>query len=502
MARDTKNMAQKAMEMRGPVGNIGNDTCADGGFADGSVTLDKRFLAICPLDGRYSEIEALLSPYFSEFALVKARVYVEVNWLLFLLTNVKTPILDEVYQIPGHFYDEIEEIASYFNEADFLEVKKIESVTKHDVKACELFVANSLKDMGLEKLVSFVHFGLTSEDVTNLAYARLLQGFIHEVYVPRLDNLVTDLGRKAEEYAEIPMLAHTHGQAATPTTVGKELVVYVHRLFNACRDIECAEVYGKLNGATGNYSALSVAFPQYNWVELAKCFIEERMYVTFNPFTTQIESHDYVSNILDMVCHINNIIRDLDQDMWAYISRGYFKLKVVRNEVGSSTMPHKVNPINYENSEGNIKIGNPICRGLSDELARSREQRDLSDSTVQRNLGLAFGYSVQAIEQTMTGLAKSDVNEEALAADLENNWAVLAEPIQTVLRKYGVPDAYDRLKALTRGREITKEDIRSFIETLDMLSDDDKNNLLNLTPMTYVGYASKIALKAVELYLD
>jgi adenylosuccinate lyase len=269
----------------------------------------------------------------------------------------------------------------------------------------------------------------------------------------------------------------------------------VHRLSKEYNVIENSIILGKINGASGNYSAMSFAFPEYDWERLAEEFVESVIGVWFNPVTTQIESHDYVATILDNVAHINNIIRDLDLDMWTYISRGYFKLKKKDNEVGSSTMPHKVNPIDFENSEGNIKIGNPLCRALSDELTRSREQRDLSDSTVQRHLGLCFGYSVQAMLSTMKGLSKSVVNEEAVAADLENNWAVLAEPIQQVLRKYSIPDAYDQLKKLTRGRSITKEDIHSFIETLDVLSAEDKERLLNLTPSTYTGYAERIAVK-------
>lgn len=503
MTRDTENMANAAMETTGTAGNCSETTSTpeEEKKAKCKTSLDKRFLAICPLDGRYAEIEELLSPYFSEFALVKARVFVEANWLAFLLKNVQSPILDRINKHLDGCTDEIEAIAQDFDEEDFLEVKAIEDTTKHDVKACELFVAKRIEQLCLPKLKSYVHFGLTSEDVTNLAYAKLFDEFIHEVYVPELRALINDIGEMAIKHAGTPMLAHTHGQAATPTTVGKELAVFVRRLTIECEDIENLLIYGKINGATGNYSALSVAFPEYNWEELACDFVENYICVEFNPVTTQIESHDYVASILDDVAHINNIIRDFDQDMWAYISRNYFKLKVVKTEVGSSTMPHKVNPIKYENSEGNIKIGNPICRALSDELTRSREQRDLSDSTVQRNLGLAFGYSVQAIQQTRQGIARSDVNEAALVADLENNYAVLAEPIQTMLRKYGVPDAYDKLKALTRGREITKDDIHEFVNSLDVLSEDDKERLLNLTPSEYIGYASKIAEKWTTEYL-
>lgn len=483
MARDTGNETKK----------VTTPGTADSGLdtsAVGTANLDKKYKAICSLDGRYSKIEDMLSPYFSEYALVKERVFVETSWLVYLIENIDNPGLtcfnnqDDI--------DMIEKIASSFDEEAFLRVKEIESTTNHDVKACEFYVDEKLEELGCGELKSFVHFGLTSEDVTNLAYARLIESFLRELYVPTLESIISDIRKKATEYAEIPMLAHTHGQAATPTTVGKEFAVYVYRLTEQSAAIAGSVILGKINGATGNYSAMSFAFPEYDWEKFAKDFVENVIGVWHNPVTTQIESHDYVATILDNVAHINNIIRDLDLDMWTYISRGYFKLKKVDTEVGSSTMPHKVNPIDFENSEGNIKIGTPLCRALSDELVRSREQRDLSDSTVQRNLGLCFGYSVQAILSTRKGLSKSTVNEDAVAADLENNWAVLAEPIQQVLRKYGVQDAYDQLKALTRGRAITKEDIHSFIETLDMLSEGDKERLLALTPSTYTGYAAKI----------
>ena len=496
MASDTRNVADTANNPQDTAGNCGLDTSATG-----KATLDKKFMAICPLDGRYDKIEKMLWPYFSEYGLVKARVFVETSWLVHLIENISTPILDSFDKRDAV---EIEEIASSFDEAAFLRVKEIEGRTNHDVKAVEYYVDEKLEEMGYGELKSFVHFGLTSEDVTNLAYARILESFLREIYVPTLEGLIQDIGKKAIEYAGIPMLAHTHGQAATPTTVGKEFAVYVHRLTNECTSIENSIILGKINGATGNYSAMSFAFPEYDWEKLAKTFVEDVIGVWFNPVTTQIESHDYVVTILDTVAHINNIIRDFDLDMWAYISRGYFKLKKVDTEVGSSTMPHKVNPIDFENSEGNIKIGNPLCRAHSDELPRSREQRDLSDSTVQRNLGLCFGYAIQAILSTRKGLGKSVANEEAIAADLENNWAVLAEPIQTMLRKYGVPDAYEQLKALTRGREITKEDIHTFIQSLDMLSPYDKDRLLELTPSTYTGYASRIAETWVDsnIYFD
>lgn len=450
-------------------------------------------LAIGPLDGRYSQIGKKLAPYFSEYALVKNRVKVEVYWLKLLLENVKeSEILDsfdmgEMSKIIAIYED--------FDDSSFIRVKEIEAVTNHDVKAVELFVAEKLKEMGLENLVSFVHIGCTSEDITNPSYANMISSALKEVWIPAAEELIDAISKIAVEHAETAMLAHTHGQPATPTTVGKELTVYVYRLRQSLENIKAIKTRAKFNGATGNYAAISVAFPNEYWPQFSKLFIQEYLELDFNPVTTQIESHDYVCYILDGIRHFNNVLRDFDLDMWLYISLEYFKQIAVKTEVGSSTMPHKVNPIRFENSEANIKIGNGICSVLSDELPRSRMQRDLSDSSLQRNIGLAFGYSLQAIEQTIGGLKKVAVNKEKIAADLDSKWEVLAEPIQTVLRKYGIPDAYNQLKGLTRGKSITKEAIQEFIESLDVLSDEDKKTLLELTPAKYVGYAARITRK-------
>lgn len=495
MTRDTENMAEKAVETTKTTTSEAEPK--EGKEAKPKTNLDRRYTALCPLDGRYAKVEDRLAPYFSEYALVKARVFVEANWLAFLIDNLDSPIMETVKENLDECIDVIEAIPCEFDEEAFLEVKRIEEKTNHDVKACELYVAEKVKSLGFPQLVSYVHFGLTSEDVTNLAYAKLFNEFIHKEYVPELIGLINDISQMAMDYASTPMLAHTHGQPATPTTVGKEMSVFVWRLGEEAKGLQDSVCLGKINGATGNYAAMSIAFPEVDWVDLAQDFVENYICVEFNPTTTQIESHDYMVWMLDTVRHINNIIRDFDTDMWLYISKEYFKLKVVETEVGSSTMPHKVNPIKFENSEGNIKIGNPICYGLSEELPRSRMQRDLSDSTVQRNFGLAFGYSIQAIWQAREGLARTAVNERALAADLENNWAVLAEPIQTMLRKYGVSSAYDQLKALTRGKVITKDDIHSFVENLDMLSDEDKKTLLELKPSDYYGYAQSITVDTV-----
>lgn len=452
--------------------------------------ISAKHFALGPLDGRYSQIGEKLAPYFSEYALVKNRVKVEVFWLKFLVENVNgSDILDafDIDRLP-----EIMAIYTNFSDDSYVRVKEIESVTNHDVKSVELFVAEKLKEMGIDGLVSFVHIGCTSEDITNPSYANMISSALRDVWIPAAEQLIEKISELAINNANTAMLAHTHGQPATPTTVGKEMMVYVYRLKESLENIKSIKVRAKFNGATGNYAAISVAFPNENWPVLAKCFIEEYLGLEFNPVTTQIESHDYICHILDGIRHFNNVLRDFDLDMWLYISLEYFKQIPVKTEVGSSTMPHKVNPIRFENSEANIKIGNGICSVLSDELPRSRMQRDLSDSSLQRNIGLAVGYSLQSILQTIGGLKKVEVNEDKISADLDSKWEVLAEPIQTVLRKYGIPDAYNQLKELTRGKNISKESIREFIESLDIISAEDKKTLLDLTPSTYVGLASQI----------
>ena len=452
--------------------------------------ISAKHFALGPLDGRYSQIGEKLAPYFSEYALVKNRVKVEVFWLKFLLENVNgSDILDafDFDRLP-----EIMAIYTEFSDTSYMRVKEIESVTNHDVKSVELFVAEKLREIGLDSLVSFVHIGCTSEDITNPSYANMISTAILEVWGPAAERLIDKISEIAIDYANTAMLAHTHGQPATPTTIGKEMAVYSYRLKKSLDNIKSIKACAKFNGATGNYAAISVAFPNENWPVLAKCFIEEYLGLEFNPVTTQIESHDYVCHILDGIRHFNNVLRDFDLDMWLYISMEYFKQIAVKTEVGSSTMPHKVNPIRFENSEANIKISNGICSVLSDELPRSRMQRDLSDSSLQRNIGLAFGYSLQAIEQTIGGLKKVAVNTDKISSDLDSKWEVLGEPIQTVLRKYGIPDAYNQLKELTRGKDISKEAIQEFIKSLDVISEEDKSRLLALTPSSYIGLAGKI----------
>lgn len=448
-------------------------------------------MTICPLDGRYAGIKESLGAYFSEYALTKYRVYVEVQWLKFLIETMED---DEILsKFHRDEISQIEAIANQFDYAAFQKIKEIEAVTRHDVKAVEYYIGDMLKTLGFESLISFVHIGCTSEDINNAAYACMMRDGLYEVWLPQAKALANMVDQYAIQYKDAAMLAHTHGQPATPTTIGKEFKVYAYRMKESIAHIEQIPIKAKFNGATGNYSAIVTAYPQIEWDKMSKNFVENYLGVIFNPLTTQIEGHDYVCHILDGVRHFNNVVCDLDVDMWLYISMEYFKQIPVQGEVGSSTMPHKVNPIRFENSEANVDLSNQLCVGLSNKLPRSRMQRDLSDSSSQRNLGLALGYSLQAINETRSGLEKCIVNYEKLEQDLNEKWEVLAEPIQTMLRKYGVPDAYDTLKALTRGKNISREDIIKFAEGLDILSEVDRATLVAMTPASYVGKAVQLA---------
>lgn len=447
-------------------------------------------LTLCPLDGRYSSVKDALGEYFSEYALVKYRVFVEIQWLKFLIENVESDVLAK---FDHNDMDKLTAISSEFNYDSFARIKEIENTTRHDVKAVEYFIDEKVDALGFGYLQSFVHIGCTSEDINNTSYACMLKYGLKDVWLPKAKEFAATIDKWAIEHKDDAMLAHTHGQPATPTTIGKEFKVYAYRFLSSIENVESIKIKAKFNGATGNYSAILTAFPNEDWQTLSKKFVEEYLGLTFNPLTTQIESHDYTCHILDGIRHFNNVLVDFDVDMWLYISMEYFKQIPVKGEVGSSTMPHKVNPIRFENSEANIDMSNNICVGLSNKLPKSRMQRDLSDSSSQRNLGLAFGYSLQAISETSNGLAKCVVNKEKLASDLNEKWEVLAEPIQTMLRKYGVPDAYDTLKALTRGKSISKEDILEFAEGLDILSDQDRQTLVDMTPASYIGLANELA---------
>mgnify|MGYP004506994659 FL=1 len=447
-------------------------------------------LTLCPLDGRYSGIKNALGEYFSEYALVKYRVYVEIQWLKFLIENVECDILSK---FDKSNLDKIDAISKNFNYDSFSRIKEIESVTRHDVKAVEYYIGEQIKDLGYDYLISFVHIGCTSEDINNTSYACMIKHGLQEVWLKKAKEVASTMDKWAKEHSDDAMLAHTHGQPATPTTIGKEFKVYAYRFKSSIENVESIKIKAKFNGATGNYSAILTAFPHIDWQVMAKKFVEEYLGLTFNPYTTQIESHDYTCHILDGVRHFNNVLVDFDVDMWLYISMEYFKQIPVKGEVGSSTMPHKVNPIRFENSEANVDMSNNICVALSNKLPKSRMQRDLSDSSSQRNLGLAFGYSLQAMNETLSGLEKCVVNKDKLALDLNEKWEVLAEPIQTMLRKYGMPNAYDTLKELTRGKNISKEDILAFASSLEVLSDVDRQTLIEMTPASYVGFAKEIA---------
>ena len=435
---------------------------------------------ICPLDGRYSDIKELLSPFFSEYSYFKYRVFVEIKWLNYLINN----------KLINGDINKINLIYDKFNIDSFNKIKIEESITKHDVKAIEYFIDKELKKMDLNNLVSYVHFGLTSEDINNTAYALMIKDFLDNVYYIKIKEFLLYLKDLSKSYKNIAILSHTHGQAASPTTIGKELKIYVYRIEEELKKLKSIKIKAKFNGATGNYSAMHVAYPNINVESFSKKFIEN-LHLTFNPLTTQIENHDYIVSIVDIVRHINNIIIDLNLDMWLYISYGYFKLKVVNNEVGSSTMPHKVNPINFENSESNMETSNSLLMMLSNKLPRSRMQRDLSDSSTLRNLGIAFGYSIQGIKETLKGLNRVSVNLEVINNELENNYEILAEAIQTILRKYNISNAYEKLKELTRGKKITKEILNEFINSLD-IDEKDKKNLINLKPKDYIGLANKL----------
>lgn len=442
----------------------------------------KEAFELCPLDGRYSDIKELMSPYFSEYAYFQKRVFVEIEWLLYLIDT-------KVVNYKGDI-SKIKEISSKYDMNSYLEIKKQENITKHDVKAVEYFIDEKLKENNLSDLVSYVHFTLTSEDVNNVAYALMIKKFLNEVYYSKVEELLNYFSILSKKYKNISVLAHTHGQPATPTTFKKEFNVYIYRIKNELKRLKKTKIMAKFNGATGNYSAIKIALPNIDVVSFSKKFITS-LNLTFNPLTTQIENHDYIVNILDNIRHINNIILDLDLDMWLYISKSYFKLKVVENEVGSSTMPHKVNPINFENSESNLETANSLLVMLSNKLPKSRMQRDLSDSSSLRNLGIAFGYSLQGIKETLKGLKRVEINKKVVLEELAEEWEVLAEAIQTVLRKYQIGDAYNQLKKLTRGKKVSKEMLHEFIENLN-ISQEDKKILLELTPSNYVGLANKL----------
>ncbi|MFG3449446.1 adenylosuccinate lyase [Stenotrophomonas sp. NPDC047960] len=446
-------------------------------------------LALSPLDGRYAGKVDALRPIFSEYGLIKARVKVEVEWLLALANE---PGIAELAPFPAAAAARLRALAGDFAPAHAARVKEIERTTNHDVKAVEYFIKEQLKDDAeLAPALEFVHFACTSEDINNLSYGLMLEEARRTVLLPSLDDIAARLRALAHAQAEQPMLSRTHGQTASPTTLGKEVANVVARLERQRRQIAAVELTGKVNGAVGNYNAHAIAYPDVDWPAFAKRFVES-LGLVFNPYTTQIEPHDNIAEIGDAARRANIILIDLARDIWGYISLGYFKQKLKEGEVGSSTMPHKVNPIDFENAEGNFGIANALFEHFSAKLPISRWQRDLTDSTVLRAVGTAFGHSQVALDSLAKGLGKLTVNPERLNADLDAAWEVLAEAVQTVMRRHGLPNPYEQLKALTRGQGITAESMKAFVESLD-LPEDAKQNLRELTPGGYIGLAAGLA---------
>ena len=441
--------------------------------------------AISPVDGRYGSKTADLRPIFSEYGLIRHRVLVEVRWLQHLAAE---NAIAEVPEFSADTQKLLNDIVDNFSEQDALRVKEIESTTNHDVKAVEYLLKEKIAGNNeLEAVTEFIHFACTSEDINNLSHALMLREAKDNVMLPLTDKLTTALTDLAKELATQPMLAHTHGQPASPTTVGKEIANVVYRLRRQIEQIKAVPLLGKLNGAVGNYNAHLSAYPELNWAEISKNFIES-LGLEQNPYTIQIEPHDYMAEMFDAFSRFNNIVMDFDRDIWTYISMGFFKQKTIAGEVGSSTMPHKVNPIDFENSEGNIGIANAIFSHLSAKLPISRMQRDLTDSTVLRNLGVGLAHCMIAYQSTLRGISKLQVNADALNQTLNNNWEVLAEPIQTVMRRYGIEKPYEKLKELTRGQRVTEADFKAFITNLD-IPQEAKDQLISLSPMSYIGNA-------------
>lgn len=453
--------------------------------------------AVCPIDGRYGNKTDELRPVFSEYGLIRFRVEVEIRWLQQLAQH---SAVIEVPNLSAEANEYLNQIVDNFSESDALAIKNIEATTNHDVKAVEYFIKEQLESLAELKAVSeFVHFACTSEDINNLSHGLMLKTGRDKVIVPQMQNIVDAISELAIEYADIPMLSRTHGQTASPSTMGKEFANVAARLCRQLQQIKHVSILGKINGAVGNYNAHLSAYSEIDWAANAKEFVEG-LGLSLNPYTTQIEPHDYIAELFDAICRFNTILLDFDRDVWGYISMGFFKQKTIEGEVGSSTMPHKVNPIDFENSEGNLGIANAVMNHLAAKLPVSRWQRDLTDSTVLRNMGVGLAYSVIAYAAALKGIGKLQINTTRLAADLDNAWEVLAEPIQTVMRRYGIEKPYEKLKALTRGNTINQEVINKFIDTLE-IPNAAKESLKTMTPASYIGNADSQA-KNIKQYLD
>lgn len=447
------------------------------------MTLDT-LTAVSPIDGRYRSKTEGLAPFFSEYALIRYRVRVEIEYFI-ALCELPLPQLEEV---PSNLYEKLRNIYLSFDEKEANRVKEIEATTNHDVKAVEYYIKEQFDKIGkLDKFKEFIHFGLTSQDINNTSVPLSVKEALEQVYYPQIQELIEQLKQYAKEWKDVAMLARTHGQPASPTRLGKEIEVFVYRLTEQLETLKQCKHTAKFGGATGNFNAHKVAYPTYDWTSFANQFVSRSLGLGREQWTTQISNYDHLGSILDAMRRINTIIIDLNRDLWLYISMDYFKQKIKAGEVGSSAMPHKVNPIDYENSEGNLGIANAILQFLASKLPISRLQRDLTDSTVLRNIGVPIGHSIIAIQSTLKGLRKLILNEEKLYNDLDNNWAVVAEAIQTILRREAYPHPYEALKALTRTNEkMTKETIHSFIKTLKV-SDDVKAELMAITPHNYTG---------------
>ena len=453
--------------------------------------------ALSPIDGRYASKADSLREHLSEFGLIKARVTVEIRWLQALADN---DAITELAKFDAETNDFLNAIVDNFSEADAQAIKDIEKTTNHDVKAVEYFIKDKFRgNAKLEDSLEFIHFACTSEDINNLSYALMLKDS-REIVVEKLQAVTDSIVALAKEHATQPMLSRTHGQTASPTTLGKEMANVAYRLARQIKQINQVELLGKINGAVGNYNAHLSAYPKVDWAAHAQSFITERLGLTFNPYTTQIEPHDYIAELFDAVRRFNTVLIDYNRDIWQYISLGYFKQKLKEGEVGSSTMPHKVNPIDFENSEGNLGVANAMLAHLGEKLPISRMQRDLSDSTVLRNIGVGLAQSMIAYDACLKGIGKLEVNPEKLNSDLDNAQEVLAEPIQTVMRRYRVENPYEKLKALTRGQAMTREKMLEFVNgnELDAVPEADKKRLLELTPATYIGNADEQALAIEE----
>lgn len=447
--------------------------------------------ALSPLDGRYQKKLDNLRLIFSEYGLIRYRVLIEIQWLLFLSYESS---LTEIPKLTALNYEKLKAISKNFDMQAAESIKEIEKTTNHDVKAVEYYLQQQLKkEKEFADLIHFIHFGCTSEDINNLSYSLMINETRAKVLIPVIKKIGLHLQTMAKDYAELPLLSRTHGQPATPTTLGKELANTVERIHVQYRHFINIKLLGKINGVVGNFNAHQAAYPDFDWPGFAKCFVES-LGLKLNAYTTQIEPHDRLSELLQSLIRLNNILIDFCQDIWGYISLGYFYQKAIKNEVGSSTMPHKVNPIDFENAEGNLGIANALANHMANKLPISRWQRDLSDSTVMRNLGCVFGYSLVAYESLLKGLTKISTNENRIKEDLNSHWEVLAEALQTVMRRYGISNAYEQLKELTQDKSINENQLRDFVEKLS-LPKKAKEYLQSLTPTSYIGFAPSLAKK-------